>query len=212
MAGGKPLSWKWKLTIGFVALFIFLLIVMFTPWGCQAMRAALDSSFESCPPEERREHWTADWWMRLAFWEGYICGRREVAEGMYLEFIGIAPTGKTSFQDTYTLQGQTPWAGGKYDSRNKTGWGVLHPRAPEAYYNYLYLESPFTSSQQIHKLATFYPTLFWTIYCQEARSTTPHQRLYVYWTPTRVKRYFDRRYGGWTEPPPRPPVCDPPEG
>jgi hypothetical protein len=211
MAGGKGLSWKWKLTIAFVALSIFLLILAFTPWGCQVMRNGLERAYENCPAEERREHWSANWWMRLAFWEGFICGRRQVSQRMYLEFIGIAPKGDTFFQDTYLQQGQKKWDGKFYDPKTKTGWGVLHPRAPEAYWNYLCLEESFTSGQQIHKLASFYPTLFWTIYGQETRGNSPHPKLYVYWGKTRIPRMLQLKFGGWTQPPPRPASCDPPE-
>jgi len=210
MAGGKGLSWKWKLTIAFVAFLIFLLVLAFTPWGCQAMRNGLDRAYENCPAEERREHWSANWWMRLAFWEGYICGRRQVAQQMYLEFIGIAPTGNTPFQDAYTQQGLKNWKG-KYNPKTRTGWGVLHPRAPEAYWNYLCLEESYTSEMQLHKLASLYPTLFWTIYAQEARSNTPHPKCYVYWGETRIPRMLKPKYGGWTKLPTRPPSCDPPE-
>jgi hypothetical protein len=206
MAGGKPLSWKWKLTIGFVVAFGLSLIVAFTPWGYQIMRSGLEKAYENCPPEERREHWSADWWMRLAFWEGWICGRKDVAQQMYLELIGIAPNSSNgqSFQDTYELQSQSKWNGGFYDGKTKKGWGPCHPRACEAYYNYLELEAPYTSSQQIHKLASFYPVLFVTIYMREARSTLPHPKFYVYWSRTRVERYRDPKFGMWMTPPARP--------
>ena len=35
---GKPLSWKWRLTIAFVALFFVSLVMIFTEWGTDALR------------------------------------------------------------------------------------------------------------------------------------------------------------------------------
>jgi hypothetical protein len=213
MAGSKPWSWKVRIALVIVALFISSIIFLLTPWGFGVMKGHLDQVYDECPANERARHWSADWFLGLAWWEGTICRRFDEAKAMYLEFVGILPTKGQSFRDTFAL-GRPEW-NGKYDGKTKTGWGPTHPRAPEAYCNYLELDRPYTSAQMTSLDAAFYKILFFDLYAQLTKSPRPHPKFYVYWE--RVERMIDPRFTAalraYRKPPPKPPDYEgPPKG
>lgn len=205
---GKPMSWKAKAVIAFVVLFLAGLIFTLTPWGFNIMRKYLDEAYEEAMPAERRTHWSADWWLTLAWWEGTLCGRREMATKMYQEFLGILPPATGSFRDAY-LVGSRPWKG-KFDPKTHEGWGILHERAPEAYLAMVENESPYVSKQETCHQACFYVMLFHDLYGVYSKTSKPHPKFYVYW-PT-IEKKLDPRYTlpNYKRPEPRPPGFESP--
>jgi hypothetical protein len=100
----------------------------------------------------------------------------------------------------------------------KTGWGPMHPRAPEAYYRYLDLFEVEHSSQFTHAECCNYYRLFYTWVLRNASDHRPHPRFNVYWP--KIKNLMSRRPLPWppdVEPqaplaPPAPKDADVPAG
>ena len=198
----KSLSWKWKLTIVGVVLLIFGMGFVLSSWGCTTMQSWIVKAYDECPPEDRFNHPAADWWLRLAFFEGYICGRKDVANKMYMRFLATLPEEKgkgkrkrkINFFDRVRQGGRAKFIG-FYDQKKKTGWGIFHPRAPEAFYEYLELNASWVSQQYRAEMGRDYHKLFHDLYPYYKRTRgKPHPNFYIYWTTIR-ERYVvkDRR-------------------
>jgi hypothetical protein len=178
-AVGKPLSWKWKLTIAFVVLFFVSLVMVFTDWGTDTMRGWIAAAYAKCQPKERQKSDAADWYLLLAWWEGGPCGREEKAIRMYREFIGIANKDKEREGMRMIIYPYDYEASGFWDEKSKTGWGWTHPRAPEAYYKMLSLFQSNHTAQATTEQAQGYYLLFYAyaINC----FGRPHPNFYVHW-------------------------------
>lgn len=195
----EPMSWKMRVLIVVAVLFLLLIGFVFTPWGHNTMKGWLDDAYADCPAAERRAHWAADWYINLAWWEATICRRKAEGKAMLREFLGILPSGPRSFRDEHA-SGTFQWKG-KFDAGARQGWGILHPRACEAYHLLLEIDRPDTSAQETSLDATFYKTLFWDAYSEFTSSDKPHPKFYKYWQ--RVSRMINPRWtlGGYRAPP-----------
>ena len=193
MAGSKPLSWKWKLTIVFVILFFAGMAILFSTWGHKMMKGWIKEAYEQCPAEERVTHSSADWYLLLADFEARACWRDDLGMEMYEEFLAIRPGKNGDFFKTYQSYG--PQWNGFFDKKTKTGWGIMHERAPEAYYKHLLLYQPRNTMQFTTARAVHYHTLFYKIYPQLAKSKKylPHPKFYKYWERIR-DRLIERRF------------------
>jgi hypothetical protein len=254
--------WK-KLMLGFLGLAAVSLFLVMSESGARFLRASLEATYERTAPENRRELSSADWYLKLAYWEGFICGRQQLAVELYQDFLGILPvtfkpweknrgfkqgdfvrggrklyrcasggtSGETapSWGEADVNDGSVVWTEsptsyvegdfwqrvsamneaqafhGKFDGRTKTGWGVLHPRAPEAYAEYVELMDSFRSGQAVDIEARRYVELFDKVYKNLTGERTPHRRFFEYWP--RVEKMLNVRKFG---PPPRLPD-EPPE-
>jgi hypothetical protein len=143
MARGR-MTWKFKILIVFVVGSIVLMAAALTPWGHDAAESWMRSSFESMPEDQRRTSIYADGWLALAWWTGNICQDTKRASRLYLEFCGAAKDekGRDFMQNKLELIGMCSKDG-------MTGWGPYHPRAVEAYFNYLVIS-------ETEKSSTFY--------------------------------------------------------
>lgn len=182
---GKPMSWKWRLTIAGVVLTLVLIATVFTPVGHNLMRGWIRDYYYSLPPAERAESGAADYWLALAFFVGYICQQDQDALEMYREFLGTATTDKGDFW-VRSYDWQEDWAGFfEYDKNKRTwtGWGMMHPRAPEAFYSYIQLYGPTVSDQFEGREAYHYYDLFHEKYRRYAKDGKwlPHPNFYVFW-------------------------------
>lgn len=187
---GKPLSWKWKITIALVILILIGIGFVFTPWGHSTMKGWVDTSYEKMLPEERQESELADSYLQLAWWTGFICQSSKSAQAMYKDFLGIED--EDDFFNKYKDYGQMPFKG-KFDLKTRTGWGILHPRAPEAFLSYLELYSEGQSGQFIKDEAIKYHTLFYEIYPKVTKKYgKPHPNFYVYWE--KIKNNYIIKY------------------
>ena len=202
-------SWKLYLLIGFVVLFISSFAFFFTSFGMNTMKGMMDSSYNDAPPAERISLPAADKFLTLAFYRGSILMDREGAMEMYREFLGIQTTedGKDFF-DVYNSTKKTPWSG-KFEGDRKTGytgWGILHPRACEAYNEYLQLLAQDASKQRRGEEAIRYHTLFYVIYPKIAKSKgrTPHPKFYVYWEKIDERLIQPARLSNRPKPKPKP--------
>ncbi|MCZ7648739.1 MAG: hypothetical protein M5U26_26360 [Planctomycetota bacterium] len=193
---GKP---NWKLRIAGLIAVLFLLMVGFTfsQSGCDMARDHLRQVYKETPPEQRALHWSADYWLKLAWWEGFICGRREVANELWFEFLAIQPTDNVPFEQRLRETGMAKWNGMMdADTKNKTGWSIWHERSPETFYNYLELNSNYNSEQSISELSRLYHILFYEQYMRMTRGTRPHPKFYVFWD--RVRDRYVMKWRGAT--------------
>lgn len=209
MAAGKPLSWKWKLLIGFVVLVLVGIGFIFTPWGHATMQNWINKGYEELPKAERADSDLANSQLKLAYWAGNICQASGKAQEMYLDFLGL---NNPNFFQKYHDTGMMEWSG-KFEGTPKsgyTGWGILHPRGPEAFFNYLDLYQEGKSGQFIKDEAAKYYILFYEIYPKLTKKHgKPHPKFYVYWE--KIKNGFIMKYKGQVQPvAPRPPEYDPP--
>jgi hypothetical protein len=152
---GKPLSWRWKLTIGTIIFLMVSMAMIFSPFGQNWLLGRIDSSYNELPASERRTSELADSYLSLAWFRSSICLDSKAGMDMYKQFCGMSPNkdGGTVF-----INGKL---GGKYcDEEGKTGWGPCHPRAPEAYFSYLELLETEVSSQVFVEACCNYSMLF----------------------------------------------------
>src|SRR6185295_18996483 len=119
------LSWKWKLLIAFIVLLIFSFGFVLSSTGMNTIKGWIDTSYNNCPPEVRVSHPSADGFLTLAWWEGYILGKEKESLNLYREFLGILPGKEEGFWEHYNSDGEAVW-NGKFDCKTKTGWGILH--------------------------------------------------------------------------------------
>ncbi|MBI3831459.1 MAG: hypothetical protein HY291_18210 [Planctomycetes bacterium] len=194
MAGNKPLSWKWKLLIALVVLILVGIGFVFTPWGHSTMQNWINKSYDELPPAERADSTLADSQLKLAYWEGNICQASQKAQETYLDFLGLS---NPNFFQRYADTGRMEWSG-KFENTGKTpytGWGIMHPRAPEAFFNYLDLYQEGKSGQFIKDEAAKYYVLFYEMYPKIAKKHgKPHPQFYVYWD--KIKNGFIMKYKG----------------
>lgn len=177
----KPLSWKWKLTIAFVVLSIVGMGFVLTPYGQDVMVSKIDEEFQLLPESERRTSELADRYMFLAWWRANIMMDSDSAVKMYKDFLGLNADPKT--KANVFLNGKLV---SKYVSPDgKTGWGPMHPRGPEAFYNYLELLQS-SKSSQIHVIECFkYYQLFYIWMRQHAPDHKVHPKFNKYWPQIR---------------------------
>ncbi len=206
MAGNKPLSWKWKLLIGMVLLVLFGTGFLFSDYGNNMIIAWIKKDFDQTPDNQKATHEGANWYLSLAWFQGNICLRTKVAMDMYLDFLAIKKGKHGDFFKTADDWGPQ-WNGQFFDSKKKIGWGPLHERAPEAYYEYLVLYDIEGSKQMTTFKALNYAKLFVDIYpyIREDSDGNPHPKFYKYWSIIK-KRMIDTRFlrTGYPEVPPKP--------
>ena len=191
MAGTKPMSWKWRLTIVLVILLLVGIGFVLTEWGHGAMENAIQARYDSTPAVERRTMDSADSYLALAWWVGNICQRTKRSTEMYKKFLGIEDDSIWQKLDS----GKRPWKG-YFDPSDNSGWGIMHPRAPETFYEYIHqYESLGHSGQFIKDEAAKYHLLFHKLYPQIAKSKgKPHPRFYIYWE--KIKDRFIMKHRG----------------
>jgi hypothetical protein len=139
---GKPLSWKWKLTIGIIAALVLGMVTVMTPAGQDYLISGIDEALSTMPESEKRESELADRYLLLCWWRANVMLDSKTAMTMYKDFLGINKDEK----------GRDVFLNGKLISKyvspdGKTGWGPMHPRAAEAFYAYLECYQSGTSSQ-----------------------------------------------------------------
>jgi hypothetical protein len=173
---GKPLSWKWKLTIGMVVFLIAGMGFVFTPSGQAYLINAIDENLETMPESERRDSELADRYLLLCWWRANVMLDSKEAIKMYKAFLGIEKDEKG--RDVF----ETGKLVSKYVSPDgKTGWGPIHPRAPEAFYAYLELLQTDKSSQvHITECYKYYQLLYnWML--QRSPDRKVHPAFNQYW-------------------------------
>jgi hypothetical protein len=188
MAWLRKLSWKWKILVVCIIAFFFLLVFILTPWGQDIMRDKIEQYYADTPESERRDSPWADRYVSLAWFRGTILGHTEDSIKMYRKFVGIEDDSPFT---TWKFKGLCSPDG-------KTGWGPCHPRAPEAYYNYLQLKFSETneSNQYLSEIAWRYYTLLYDMASYASPDHKPNPNFNVYWQ--KVKNIGER--GGFRPP------------
>lgn len=179
----KPMSWKWKLAIGSVVFILFAMGFVFTEAGHIWMKARIMNAYNELPESERRASPLADKFMSLAYFRGNVTLDSERAIEMYKEFCGYKFRGPSG--DEYMFKAiQTGKLEGICSPDGKTGWGPMHIRAPEAFYEYIQLYSPTHSSQFTKSEICNYYRLFFT-WCRTRGDHKVHPNFMKYWPKLR---------------------------
>lgn len=171
----RMMSWKAKLLIAFVVLVFIGIFYFFSESGAHTFKDKITEAYQEMPADERRTSEWANYFMKLAWWRG-ILGDETMARQMYLEFLGI----------TKDAKGQTVFETGKLDGKyvspdGKTGWGPLHPRAAEAFYEYLVSYEIVNSSQFTSEECKKYYKLLYTWHMRYSPEKKPHPEFNRYW-------------------------------
>jgi len=173
---GKPLSWKWKLTIGLVAFLVIGMASVLTPAGQSYLIGQIDEALQTVPESEKRTSELADRYLFLAWWRANVMLDSREAMKMYKDFLGIERNEK----------GLSVFETGKLNSKyvspdGKTGWGPMHPRGPEAYYAYLELYQGGTSAQ-MHVMDCYkYYQLFYNWMIRYSPNHKVHPNFNQFW-------------------------------
>ena len=190
----KSTNWKWKAAGIIAALFLFSIAFVFTSSGQNWVKSKIDEAYEALPPEDRRVSPWADRYLSLAWFKGSIAGRDDEAMQMYRDFCGLLPDahGQDVFSDPrHKLHG-------KCSEDGKFGWGPLHPRAPEAFWEYLQTGYPLKSGEVTAKECEKYYDLFYDWMIRNSPEREPHPLFNKYWMKIRemmsnLNRYFPQR-------------------
>ena len=177
------LTWKWKLTLAIVALLFFLLYWVLSDTGHNWMKKQIIARMEALPAAEQRDSAWAGPYLWLAWWAGVIRGETKEASDMYMEFCGFGKSreGKVPFD-------QYGYPTGKFCGLcrldGSTGWGPLHPRAPEAYFAYLDMVDPRNSNntrQFFYQDIFKYYRVFYDWWISHTPNHLPHPQFNIYW-------------------------------
>lgn len=172
------LTWQWKVTIGVVISLLFLTGWLFSPQGHIWMKNKILESYELLPNSEQRDSSLAGRYLALAWWAGSIRGDVKEALSMYENFCGL---GKDKNGNDFTTTGKLV---GLCSPDGKTGWGPLHPRAPEAHWAIIQLMDTETSASEqfVHNECFRYYRLFYTWVSNYGPTRNKaHPRFRVYW-------------------------------
>ncbi|HYF51153.1 MAG TPA: hypothetical protein VEJ63_17190 [Planctomycetota bacterium] len=172
----KPLSWKWKLLIAFVLASLFGFAFVLSPWGHKWMYDRTLQSFNETPENERRDSPLADRFLFLAWWRGAICQDDKSAMEMYREFCGL-PKDKKDDSVFTKWKLNSPFC----SPDGKTGWGPMHPRAPEAYYEFILYHEVDNSWMRTYEQCLNYYRLFYTWCRQYGPDKKVHPLFNKYW-------------------------------
>lgn len=189
---GKPLSWKWRLVIAGVCGALFVMAAVFSPWGQDWYEGRIRTEFAEMPASDRRDSDLADRYLWLAWWRSVILQDSKSGMRMYRDFLGLP----RNLRDDSFFKSWDFSKDGLCSEDGKTGWGPLHPRAPEAYWRYLELFEVEHSSQFTHAECCNYYRMFYTWMLRNADNRRPHPQFNVYWP--KIKNLMSRgRALGW---------------
>jgi hypothetical protein len=167
---GRKGSWKWKLCLAIVAALIGLMVLAFSSFGQNWARDQVLDGYNQTPEAERRDSAWADRWLALAWWRSTILLDSEGGMEMYREFCGLPKDRRAPNNVFRDWKLESPLCSPDGDK----GWGPEHPRAPEAFYNYLVLYDTLESSQFTHAECENYFRLFYTWMLYKTRKVHPN--------------------------------------
>jgi hypothetical protein len=140
-----------------------------------AALAKIQKQFEALPEKDRRASDLANQFLLLAEIQELLCDEHGAMQ-MYREFCGLPKDSKdNSVFETWKLTGPLVTTNGQ------SGWGPLHPRAPEAYFNFLALYEVQNSSQFTQERCWEYYRLFYTWSIAFSPDHKPHPCFNKYW-------------------------------
>jgi len=179
----KRLSWKWKAAVAVLVLCLFMIGWLFSASGHAWMKAKIIAKYEELPASDQRDSPWADRYLTLAWWAGNIRGEAKEAMRMYEQFCGL---GRDKLGNDFTVTGKFV---GLCSPDGKTGWGPLHPRAPEAHWAYIELmDTETTASRQfIHAECFRFYRLFYTWCFSHSPDRKPHPNFSEYWQKIRER-------------------------
>lgn len=189
---GKPLSWKWKITLASVGAALFVLGYIFTDGCNDAVVSRVNQEFMATPENERRN---SAWAGRYFLWgefKGSVCGDYKVAAGIFKDFCGLPKEYEKRAYDyclspAFTRNEQKMAFKGKCSANGLTGWGPMHPDAPDVFYEYLTTIEPWEAGATTGREAKVYWILFYDWYSKHSPDHKPHPKFLKYWVKVRQK-------------------------
>jgi len=189
---GKPMSWQWKLTLFFVVLILGFTGYVFTDVCNDIVIDRIQQEYRSMPESERRD---SAWAGRYLFWasfKGNVCGDWKAAACMLKDFCGLPKDYRVRVYD-YVLNPAFKKDGGKNAFTGKcspdgsTGWGPMHPDAPEAFFDYICFIEPNEVGATTGREATVYYMLFYDWHIKHSIDHMPHPKFNKFWDKIRQK-------------------------
>jgi len=194
----RYMNWKQKLTVFFVVSFLALLAYVFTSGCHETVIRLIQQEYMALPESERRDSAWADRFLYWAAFKGNVCGEWKVAASMYREFCGMPKDYRIRCYDFAVSPAFKGNNGnslqGKCSPDGRTGWGPLHPDAPDAFYDYICLIEPNEVGATTGREATVYYMLFYDWHMQHTMDHVPHPKFNKYWDKIRQKA-IDGRVG-----------------
>ena len=199
---GKPLSWKWKLTLTSIVLSMAFMAYVFTDGCHEAVVGRINQEFISMPESERRDSAWAGRFLAWATFKGSVCGDYKVACSMLKEFCGLPKDYNKRafdyvFSPAFKKNDSKNAFQGKCSQNGMTGWGPLHPDAPDAYYDYICYMEPNEAGATTGREAKVYYALFYDWHIKHSEDHKPHPKFKKYWEKLRQK-VLDTRVG-WSD-------------
>jgi len=196
---GKPLSWKWKLTILGVAGSMALMVYVFTDGCHEWVTGKINQEFLSMPESDRRDSSWAGRFLTWAAFKGYVCGDYKAGASMYKEFCGLPKDYNQRCWDyvagpKFSKNDTKNSFSGKCSPNGLSGWGPTHPDAPDAFYEYLCLIEPHEAGATTGREAKVYWLIFYEWHRKYTPSKQPHPKFKKYWDKIRQK-IIDARVG-----------------
>lgn len=183
---GKPLNWKWKLFWACVLLFCFMVIYAFTEGCHDYVIRSMNDSFRDTPPEERRESGLAGRYLAWAYFRGNTIGDPPSAYEMYRDFLGF-PKKRWIADIVFSPNAKEKVGSGKASADWQQGWGILHPDACDAFYDYICLMEAKESGYNIARESKAFYVAMYEWHAKKSPTKEPHPKFMKYWVKVRQK-------------------------
>ena len=159
---GKRLKRTLKIAVALLLLLSCAGGFLVSSWGHNWRKDRILRAYNKLPEEERRESALANDFLALAGFRERIGRNPDDAMAMYKEFCGFEFSGPSSDEFIQKLFMSDGKLKGLCSEDGATGWGPLHPRAPEAYYKYMVIYFRTHSGREFYREAANYYRLFFT--------------------------------------------------
>lgn len=189
---GKPLSWKWKLTLLGLASSMALMVYLFTDGCHEWVLGKINREYTSMPEADRRDSAWAGRFLWWAAFKGSILGDHKAGASMYKEFCGLPKDYNARTWDYVSSpkfrNHDTHFSFiGKTSPNGLSGWGPTHPDAPDAFYDYLCMIEPHEAGATTGREAKVYYLLFYDWHMKYSGTKQPHPKFKKYWDKVRQK-------------------------
>jgi len=148
----------------------------------------MNESFKDTPLDERRTSSLAGRWLAWAYFRGYTLGNYSDGYEMYRDFLGLPK--KTWAADTIfsSAPANKKEVGvGKASADWQQGWGIMHPDAADAFYDYICLLEVKESGVTIARESKAYYMYLYNLHMKKSPDHMPHPLFAKYWPKVRQK-------------------------
>ena len=182
----KPINWKWKLVLGSMLGISFLVLYSLTDGANDFVVARMNEYYKDTPPDERRSSSWAGRWLFWSYFRGYTLGDNKGGYELYRDFLGLPKkpwAADVYFNPNPKLKNGT----GKASADWQQGWGILHPDAADAFYDYICLMESTESGVNIARESKAYYVYLYDLHMKKSPDHQPHPKFQKYWVKVRQK-------------------------